>query len=94
MNNSSSSDPNNPVTLTRFKSEVEAVALLAALAEMDIQGTTTGSFTTGFRTEAPGDIAVIVRQCDFPRALEVLTEVEATKNDIDWTSVDVGTPDD
>lgn len=93
MSNPSSSDPNSAVTLTRFNSEIEAVALLAALAEMDIQGTTTGSFTTGFRTEAPGDVAVIVRQRDLPRALEVLAEVEAAKNDIDWSTVDVGTPD-
>ena len=93
MNNPSSSDPNNAVTLIRFKSEIESVALLAALAEMDIHGTMTGSFTTGFRTEAPGDVAVIVRQRDLPKALEVLTELEATKNDIDWSTVDVGMPD-
>ena len=93
MNNPSTIDPNAPVTLTRFNSEIEAVAILASLAESGIQGTTTGTFTTGFLTEAPGDVSVIVRQCDLPRAKAVLAEVEASKRDVDWTAVDVGEPE-
>ena len=89
MGRASDVDPDGPVTLTRFNSEIEAVALLAALAEIGIQGTTTGSFTSGFRTETPGDVSVIVRHSDLPSALEVL----ATKNDIDWSTVDVGEPE-
>ncbi len=93
MSHSIAADPNGPVTLARFNSEIEAVAILAALAEIGIQGTTTGSFTAGFITEAPGDIAVIVRQSDLPKSLEVLAEMQATKNNVDWSEVDVGEPE-
>jgi len=87
------SDMNNPTTLAQYCSEVEAAAILAALSESGIQGTTTGSFTTGFQAEAPGDVTVVVRQSDLPRALEVLAELETVKKDIDWGSVDVGEPE-
>ncbi len=93
MSDPTSSDLNNPVTLTRYLSEVEAATILAALAECGIQGTTTGSFTTGFVAEAPGDVTVVVRQGDFARASEALAELESLKNDIDWASVDVGEPE-
>ena len=93
MSHSIAADPNGPVTLARFNSEIEAVAVLAALAEIGIQGITTGSFTAGFITEAPGDISVIVRQSDLPKSLEVLAELQATKNNVDWSSVDVGEPE-
>ena len=93
MNNPGTIDPNNPTPLTRFTNEVEAATILSALAENGIQGTTTGSFTTGFRTEAPGDVTVVVRHCDLQRALEVLAEVEAARKGIDWAAVDVGEPE-
>ena len=93
MSNPIQGDLNNPTTLTRYCSEVEAVALLAALSESGIQGTTTGSFTTGFQAEAPGDVTVVVRQSDLPRAQEVLAELEKMKEDIDWSAVDVGEPE-
>ncbi len=93
MSNPIQGDPNNPTTLTRYCSEVEAVALLAALSESGIQGTTTGSFTTGFQAEAPGDVTVVVRQSDLPRAQKVLAKLENMKEDIDWSSVDVGEPE-
>ena len=93
MNNPGTIDPNNPTPLTRFTNEVEAATILSALAENGIQGTTTGSFTTGFRTEAPGDVTVVVRHCDLQRALEVLAEVEAARKNIDWSAVDVGEPE-
>ena len=93
MNNPGTIDPNNPTPLTRFTNEVEAATILSALAENGIHGTTTGSFTAGFRTEAPGDVTVVVRHCDLQRALEVLAEVEAARKNIDWSAVDVGVPE-
>ena len=93
MSNPIHGDLNNPTTLTRYCSEVEAVAILAALSENGIQGTTTGSFTTGFQAEAPGDVTVVVRQSDLSRAREVLAELENMKKDIDWSAVDVGEPE-
>ena len=94
MSEPNTTDINNPILLTRFVSEIEAVAILAALAESGIQGTTTGTFTTGFRTEAPGDVSVFVRQADLLKALEVLSEVKAARTEIDWSNVDVGEPED
>ena len=94
MRDPNTAETNDPILLTRFVSEIEAVAILAALAEYDIQGTTTGTFTTGFRTEAPGDVSVFVRHRDLPKALEVLAEVEAARTEIDWSNVDVGEPED
>ena len=94
MSDPNTADSNNPILLTRFASEIEAVAILAALADCGIQGTTTGTFTTGFRTEAPGDVSVFVRHGDLTRALEVLSEVEASRTEIDWSIVDVGEPED
>ena len=93
MSNPIQGDLNNPTTLTRHCSEVEAATILAALSESGIQGTTTGSFTTGFQTQAPGDVTVVVRQSDLPRAREVLAEIENMKKDIDWSAVDVGEPE-
>lgn len=93
MSNPIQGDLNNPTTLTQYCSEVEAAALLAALSESGIEGTTTGSFTTGFQAEAPGDVTVVVRQSDLPRAREVLAELENMKGEIDWDSVDVGEPE-
>lgn len=93
MSNRDAIDPNNPTELTRFSSEIEAASVLSALAESGIRGTITGSFTAGFRTESPGDVTVIVRHCDLPRALEVIAETEAANKNIDWFAVDVGEPD-
>jgi len=93
MSNPTDSDLNNPTTLAQYCSEVEAATIIAALAENGIKATTTGSFTTGFQAEAPGDVTVVVRQSDLASALELLREFETTKQDIDWNSVDVGEPE-
>lgn len=93
MSNRDAIDPNNPTVLDRFESEIEAAGVLSALAEHGISATTTGSHTAGFRTEAPGDVSVVVRHCDLPRALEVISEAKATIKDIDWSAVDVGEPE-
>jgi hypothetical protein len=93
MSNPIQGDLNNPTTLARYCSEVEAAAILAALSESGIQGTTTGSFTTGLQTKVRGDVTVVVRKSDLPRAQEVLAEIENMKKDIDWSAVDVGEPE-
>jgi len=93
MNLANQSDPDNPTTLVTFLNEVEAASLVAELAESGIQGMTTGSFTTGFRTETPGDISVVVRQSDLVKALEILAQREDGKFEVDWSNVDVGEPE-
>ncbi len=88
------SDPNNPEVLTRVESDLEAAALVTALAARGIDASTTGSFTAGFRAEAPGRIQVIVRRQDLPQAQKVLAEIKKAPSDVDWSQVDVGDPED
>ena len=85
-------DPNNPEILTSVTSDIEAGAIVAALASQGIEASTTGSFTAGFRAEAPGDIHVIVRQQDLVRALQIFNHLKEA-NDLDWSQVDVGDPE-
>jgi len=93
MSNPTHSDPDNPTKLAQYCSEVEAAAIIATLAENGIQSNSTGSFTTGFQAEAPGDVTVVVKQSDLAHALAVLSDLGTTKRDIDWNSVDVGEPE-
>jgi hypothetical protein len=87
------SDPNNPEILTSVLTEVEAAAIVGALAALSIRASTTGGYTAGFRAEAPGRVNVIVRYKDLDRAKQALTEIEQDQPDVDWSQVDVGEPD-
>jgi len=89
-----STDPNNPELLTSVRTEVEAVAVVAALADRGIEATLTGSFTAGFLAEAPGLVQVVVRHEELARAKQILVEIEQDRTDVDWSQVDVGEPDD
>ncbi len=87
-------DPHNPEVLTRVRTEVEAAALVTALAARGIEAFTTGSYTAGFRAEAPGEVQVLVRREDLARAQQTLAEIEQDQTEIDWSQVDVGEPED
>jgi len=70
-------DPqNNPVSLLSVPNDFEAAMVVSALAAHEVDATTSGEFTSGFRAEAPGDVKVLVRQRDLGRAREVLDELE------------------
>ena len=86
-------DPNNPEVLTSVPSDLEAAAIVAALAARGVEASTTGGYTAGFRAEAPGNVNVIVRQEDLHRARQALAENEWEQTDVDWSQVDVGEPD-
>ena len=86
-------DPKNPEMLTSVPSDIEAAAIVAALAAHGVQASTTGSYTAGFRAEAPGSVNVIVRREDLDRARRVLAELNEGRTDVDWSQVDVGEPD-
>ena len=69
-------DPaNQPETLVSVPNEFEAAMIVSALAARDIDASTAGSFTAGFRAEAPGDVEVVVRQRDLERAKTALNEL-------------------
>jgi hypothetical protein len=83
------SDPNRPEILLAVSTEVEASAIVTALAEYDIEAITVGGYTSGFKAEAPGLVAIVVRLADFDRAKNALAEIHEQQGDIDWSKVDV-----
>ena len=68
------SDPNDLVTLKRVYCETEAAVIVNALAEVGIRAIATGGFTSGFKAEAPGVVAVQVLRSDLAKAHELLRE--------------------
>ena len=48
---------------------------MTALAEYDVEAITVGGYTSGFKAEAPGLVAVVVRLADFERAKEAMAEI-------------------
>ena len=87
------SDPNNPEVLTSVRTEVEAAAIVGALAARGIGASTMGSYTAGFLAEAPGCVNVIVKCKDLARAKHSFAEIQQDQPDVDWSQVDVGKPD-
>lgn len=87
-------DPNNPEVLVSVPSDVEAAAIVAALAERGVQASTTGGYTAGFRAEMPGQVSVVVRYADLDQAQLTLAEIKRDQAEIDWSQVDVGKPED
>lgn len=69
-------DPDkNPETLLSVPNDLEAAMIVSALAAHDVDATTAGEYTSGFRAEAPGDVKILVRRCDLERARRVLHEL-------------------
>jgi hypothetical protein len=87
-------DPSRPCVLMSAANDVEAAAIVTALASYDVRASTTGSFTAGLKAEAPGDVQVIVRQCDLDRAKLALGEIRRDQGQVDWSTIDVGEPSD
>lgn len=86
-------DPENPEVLVSVPSEIEAAAIVTALAEEGIEATATGGFTAGFRAEAPGLVNVLVRGEDYATALKVLENFRQHGAGVDWSQIDVGEPE-
>jgi hypothetical protein len=82
-------DPNRPEVLLTVSTEIEAGAIVTALAECDIQALSIGGYTSGFKAEAPGSVAVVVKRADFDRAKQALAEIREQQSRIDWSKVDV-----
>ena len=87
-------DPNSPEVLVSVPSDVEAAAIVSALAARGVEASTTGDYTAGFRAEAPGQVSVTVRHSDLDQARRTLAEIEKDRTEIDWSQVDVGEPGD
>jgi hypothetical protein len=65
----------NPETLVSVPSDLEAAMIVSALAAHEVDATTSGEFTAGFRAEAPGEVKVLVRRSDLERARQVLGDL-------------------
>ena len=76
-------DPNQPVVLTTTPTEAEAAMIVAALENRGVVAHITGALTSGFRTEVPGGVQVLVRQDDLERARDALRTIESQS---DWES--------
>jgi hypothetical protein len=70
------SDPDGPVTLTTAAHEIEAAAIIGYLEQCGIKAISAGGYTSGFKAEAPGNVAVLVRRADLARARQALEEMQ------------------
>jgi hypothetical protein len=87
-------DDGNPTRLISVRTELEAGIIVGALEQHDIKSTMTGVYTAGFRAEAPGWVQVLVAEYDLAAAQAILEEVRRGDEDVDWSQVDVGEPED
>lgn len=86
--------PDDPVVLTSVPTEAEAAAIVLALQDYEIDAQMAGGFTAGFRAESPGEVQIVVKSADFARAEDALEEIREGHDDVDWSQVDVGQPED
>jgi len=81
------------VTLAFFPTEVEAKMIADELNREGIQAEPAGILTAGFRAEAPGRVKVLVHQNDLEKAKALLDEYIHSREEIDWSKVDLGEPE-
>jgi hypothetical protein len=86
-------DDENLSKLTTVMTEYEATAIVSALEAEGIRAKAVGTYTTGFKAEAPGGASVLVLETDLPRAQQILAELRKHGAGIDWSKVDVDAPD-
>ena len=70
------SDPNSPTIVYSAENPIEAGAIVTALEAEGIEATTTGSYTSGFQAEAPGQVQVVVRQSQADKAHHVIERLQ------------------
>ncbi|MEM6506377.1 MAG: DUF2007 domain-containing protein [Planctomycetota bacterium] len=83
----------NIVTLAFFATEVEATMAADELKREGIQAEPAGLLTAGFRAEAPGRVKVLVHERDLEQAKALLDEYLHSRDEIDWSQVDLGEPE-
>jgi Putative prokaryotic signal transducing protein len=69
-------DPDSPTTIHSAVDAIEAAAVVAALEAEGIKATTTGSYTSGFQAEAPGEIQIVVQKSHADQARAILEQLE------------------
>ncbi len=86
--------PEHVVPVTSVPLEMEAGVIVAALKEHGIKAVMSGVNTAGFRAEAPGQVQILVAEEDLARARQILEDEQEHPEDVDWSQVDVGEPED
>lgn len=84
---------NSTTSITKLlsvTSELEAAAIVAALADQGIEARHVGGYTAGFRAEAPAMVQVLVHENDLARAAEIVEHPSSHAAAIDWSTVDCG----
>ncbi|MGH7201945.1 MAG: putative signal transducing protein [Planctomycetaceae bacterium] len=70
-----SHDPDSLEVLASVPTEAEAAMIVAALDERGLRAQAVGGHTAGFRADAPGEVAVLVRRMDLDAAARILQEL-------------------
>lgn len=78
--------------LTTAATEPEAGIIVAMLRDDGIETQASGVLSSNLRTEAPGQVQILVQTDDLEQARKVLAEFRRGRDDIDWAQVDVGDP--
>jgi len=84
----------SPSLLLSVANEIEAAGIVTALAEYGIEASVIGGFTAGYKAEAPGSVQILVRRSDLDQARRALAEIQKDQGNIDWSTIDVGEPED
>ena len=74
-------------------SVMEAAPIVAALERAGIKAVTGNTASATVLPEAAGEVEILVAKHDAPRAHTLLQLIEEHGVDIDWSQVDVGTPE-
>lgn len=69
-------DPNSPTVVYRAANSMEASSVVSALESEGIEARATGTFTSSFQAEAPGDVEVVVRQSEAEQARAILDKLD------------------
>lgn len=86
-------DHDEAAVLASVPTEWEASFIADELSDRGIAAEVTGALTSGFRTEAPGLVRVIVPADQLARARQQLAEIREAAAHIDWSKIDVGEPE-
>ncbi len=86
--------PEHVVVVTTVPNEVDAGVIVAALEVEGIKATMSAGAVAGYRLGVMGDVQVLVAEKDAAQATEIIRKGEENKEDVDWSSVDVGKPED
>jgi hypothetical protein len=85
--------PEHIVTVTSAPNELEAGVIVAALEDAGIKATMSGTATVDYRIGIPVDVEILVAREDEARAREIIRRGQDDEQDVDWSQVDVGQPE-